>query len=313
MKKLFQIKIIVLILFFNLYLIQFGIGQTYSKLIRPNVYWDVQFTDGSVCNLSGGNRYFFLGDSIIQGIEYNKIYSYPIISTNPGPYCPPFAISNTIYSIISLLREDTIAKKVFYLDINSNTEHLLYDFSLNSGDTLFSQYAGQGNLLIVDSIGNILLNTGGSRKIIYLNNGQYYIESIGGSQGLFFPMIEAIGGSNRPGCVIENGLSLIDWPNRIDNDCFYFLNTNNINPENYELIIYPNPTASYTTIKWKMPVDEAKLTIIDISGRKLVDVTIKGKEGNWLWDTRNISNGIYLYELRTSTENLSSGNIAVQR
>ena len=79
-----------------------------------------------------------------------------------------------------------------------------------------------------------------------------------------------------------------------------------------KVTIYPNPAESYTTIQWLLTTDRAVLSIKDISGRSIVELPIQVKEGSWLWDTRKVPNGIYLYEIRTTTGKLASGNIAIQ-
>ena len=238
-----------------------AIGQTYDPLIRPTTFWDVQHADISqICNASGGYQYFFQGDSIIDGMEYAIVRAHPIISLVPVPYCPPYAIDSSITTIAALMREDTIASTVHVFDPNTQSDQLLYDFTLQAGDTLHSEYAGAGATLIVDSVGTIELANGAVRNIHYLNNGQFYIESIGGSQGLWFPMQLGIGFGYVPLCVRENDVTL--W----GDECFGYLGPLGVGSlEAPAIAIFPNPARDHCTITFGGgPTD---LQLIDATGR----------------------------------------------
>jgi hypothetical protein len=40
---------------------------------------------------------------------------------------------------------------------------------------------------------------------------------------------------------------------------------------------------------------------------------MKGNIGHYLWDTRNIPSGFYIYEISTDGKKLNSGKIVVQK
>jgi hypothetical protein len=92
------------------------------------------------------------------------------------------------------LREDTLTKKVYYY--NYNFEDILYDFSLDGGDTI---HYGKGiengayvYFKVVDSIKTITLTDEVPRKVWYLTNSMYttndiWIEGIG-SVVMFGPL-----------------------------------------------------------------------------------------------------------------------------
>jgi len=232
----------------SLFILSSLIGQDYNKLLREGTDWDIHHALGTeICMLSGGERLYFEGDTSVNGFDYKVVKFYPIISLVPIPYCPPFVIDTTSGGIFSFfMREDTILRRVYIMDHwNNEEEELLYDFSLKSGDTLHSQYAGQGSVLTVISVGDTTLLNGDTRGIWYLNSGEYYIESIGGSQGLCYPLIEGIGFWNIPLCITDNGEHL--W----GNECFGLVRV-----EEYQngvhLIAYPNPFTTSTTIEYEV-------------------------------------------------------------
>jgi len=83
------------------------------------------------------NAWYAQGDSIYNGKTYKK-FTY-----NSG--------------FVGLMREDTIAKKVFFIQYCNTYEELLYDFSLNQGDTITYNFPYPGINMpsgdyIVDSI-----------------------------------------------------------------------------------------------------------------------------------------------------------------
>ncbi|MBK7964212.1 MAG: hypothetical protein IPK10_02065 [Bacteroidetes bacterium] len=183
-------------------------AQNYYPLIRPNLVWQILHGNGAyICDKKDGHQYFFQGDSIISGFTYQKIYFNPIISLIVNPYCPPFAVDGSSTAFYGgLMKEDTISRKVFIYNYSINSEELLYDFNLVTGDTLNSNLPEV--LVIVDSVGLISLPNGGLRKIFYLDSGENYIESIGGSQGIQFQLYQGLGFWEIPICISENNIPI---------------------------------------------------------------------------------------------------------
>jgi len=66
---------------------------------------------------------------------------------------------------------------------------------------------------------------------------------------------------------------------------------------------YPNPFNPSTTIEFSLPeVSNVQLTIYDILGQKvaqLVNTSLQAGRYSYQWDARNVSTGMYIYELRT--------------
>jgi len=71
---------------------------------------------------------------------------------------------------------------------------------------------------------------------------------------------------------------------------------------------YPNPFNPSTTIEFSLPeVSNVQLTIYDALGQKvtqLVNTSLQAGRYSYQWDARNVSTGVYFYELRT--DNFSS-------
>jgi hypothetical protein len=44
----------------------------------------------------------------------------------------------------------------------------------------------------------------------------------------------------------------------------------------------------------------AVITLTDVTGKTITNLTLNGRQGQKLWDTRNIESGVYIYTLKTS-------------
>ncbi|RLD69768.1 MAG: hypothetical protein DRI87_09225 [Bacteroidetes bacterium] len=74
----------------------------------------------------------------------------------------------------------------------------------------------------------------------------------------------------------------------------------------------PNPARTWVAFNYKLPVfaTEAVLRITDVSGKTITTFTLNSKQGQQVWDIRNIEKGVYLYTLKA--ESLSkSGKLII--
>ena len=273
----------------------FAFSQSYHKLIRTNTYWDEFYINYPEFCYTGANRVVFTNqDTVINGHTYRISVQYPFMQVNPGPLCPPFVISTTGYYTLQFLREDTISKKVFIFtpDMNGGTDKLIYDFSLVPGDTLKSYFADNGTL-VLDSIGTFLLNNGDSRKIFWFNSNfpeAYYIESIGCSQGLFYPL--PIGFTESGGgyfCVKENSVNLLG-----DNCVYNFVGQNE--KDGQTISVFPNPVHDLLKIFLPQGISDCSLSVTNINGKKILYQDLKSGSNTIV--VSGILPGFYLYEVK---------------
>jgi len=83
----------------------------------------------------------------------------------------------------------------------------------------------------------------------------------------------------------------------------------------YQLRVFPNPASDYATFEWKLVNLEsiARIRIIDPAGRVIETEDVNQLEGQWLWDTRGIARGLYLYEMRDENgELLAQGKLSLE-
>lgn len=261
-------KNVALLLFLLAMIIQESQAQGYHPLIKTNKFWDVvsNFDDGFPCMCHcSGLRYFYAGDdTIIENSKYARFKASPLRSIygSIGPFCPPY-YADTLSGLSGIfLREDSVAQKVFIYNYFSYQDDLLYDFSLEVGDTLISDYTTSGYSVIVQSIENLILNNGDDvRKFNFVGCDAFYIESIGGSQGL-------AGGLLMPEypdelfCVEDQGVGLLS-------DCAGWVDINE-NQFTNSIQIFPNPAIDFIRITGLETNNIASIKIYNCFGKEII-------------------------------------------
>jgi hypothetical protein len=211
-----------------------GYTQEYYPLFSNDKNWQEQtLVPAEICQYSSGSLYFSKRDSLVQDVNYSIIEAHPIVSLSDVPeYCPPYAIDTSQIFYSGLLREDVSEKKVYILI--ENEEYLLYDFTLEAGESFSSQYATDGQELRIESIEALILMNGQEVRRFHLSNGQYYTEGLGGSQGLLGPMITSLGFSTAVQCIEDSDDKLYG------DQCFDFISiSNELNEPPFQLWIDP--------------------------------------------------------------------------
>lgn len=76
--------------------------------------------------------------------------------------------------------------------------------------------------------------------------------------------------------------------------------------------VCPNPANEYAVFRYTLPAEtrEALLQIRDLSGRPVETLILQGREGEKLWDARDVSAGIYIYSLKAGKLSVN-GKLAV--
>jgi hypothetical protein len=278
-----------------------ALTQKYHPLIEINKSWDIGYYLGGDPCFNSAERLLFTGDtSVINGIIYQKMTVYPIAGTQ-GTKCiyPPFHIINSpTYYTSRLIREDTATKKAYIYFSNTNKEWLLYDFSLNVGDTLSAYGVGP---IVLQSIVPVILRNGESRKKFCFKFSSdcdsYYIEGIGGPNGLLETIIPPAGESTTF-CVKEDNEALLNggWPYSIGDPCGTSLAINE-NDHAVENVIVNN---SKTQISILIHEDylPASFKLIDCQGKILISREI-GNEQNVI-PIEFLPPGLYCYILMNS-------------
>jgi hypothetical protein len=249
------------------------------------------------------------GDTIINTNVYHKIYSYCIDSvpiTNPQPGQPP-VFYDTIQIFNFSLREDS--SSFYYINRNQSLERILYDFNVNIGDDI-SSWAGGSTPLLVTAIDTVYLGVNPRKR--YFVGSKYYIEGVGSNTGLL--------GNLTSSTAIESGTTLVCF-NQDNNtvmvdttysSCFsllinYFEEINTL--VNF---VYPNPFTNTTTFEIENPDNlNLQFSVYDIFGQEVDRIgNIMGT--SFIFDRKQLSNGLYLFYLSNENKIISNGKLLIQ-
>jgi hypothetical protein len=119
-------------------------AQPYYQLLKNDRHWIyTQMISGEEppVHIALAFALSVQGDTLLQGYSYKKIYQRTLqLNANSTDIQNPKQILNKY--LYALMREDTVERKVYLIPFKDTvsmcqpTEHLLYDFSLQVGDTL---------------------------------------------------------------------------------------------------------------------------------------------------------------------------------
>ena len=178
-------------------LIQFWHSRTIS-LIRMQDGWIIFGFSCDISNGSGGslvNTYHLTADTIIGGLNYNKLYSATNVTYLSDCIDAPTPTFYEPVDFLGYIRSDTVTKKVYFLSKDSVSEALLYIFSLQIGDTLPKLYNTPNNIEFAVITGIDSVVSGFTYKMFIIQaydstthrqfHSYSWLEGIGSTGGLF--------------------------------------------------------------------------------------------------------------------------------
>ncbi len=311
-----------------------GQAQEYKYIAFPdsNAVWSTTIPGGQQ---DASNNYaciriyckyaIFNEDTVINNITYHKLYRNKNTSTitRENSVCIGGIREDSLKRVLvssSVFNDSTLF--LFYKDYSNYKEVVLYDFSKNIGDTIFTSEYGDSviyNLIINDyavitKIDTIVID-GTARKAFYVNNehlkGQGFIEGVGGDFGLIFPW--------GPLCTCEcsccgallclhqnNSLIVSNSP---DGCVPQFVIDGVEKLQNPRIKVFPNPAlngaVNFENIDFEM------LEIFNATGTLVFRNSISGLKSYRL-NTSGFQKGIYLYRLTSGKQKTTTGKIIIQ-
>ena len=266
-----------------------------SNAVWSEVYWKPV---SEPCPRWVYNKFaLFNEDTVINSIPYHKLFS-----------CNSTVLTREKSVCMGLLREDSLKKVWFkpnsnyiFPNTNENGEYLLYDFSLNTGDTVhcydaYLQFLGS-DILVLDSTKYINFNNS-FRKVFYFNRQhEIWIEGIGKTKGIIYPSgsIPINGEWSDLICFHQNN-SLIYYNSDYDSCIPSFVIDGVPLLINSNVKVYPNPASN--GIVYFENLDFETLELFDIKGNLINKENITGLTIFEL-KTSCLPPGIYSYQLKT--------------
>lgn len=266
----------------------------YHPMLVEGRSWDVFEvpTEIQICPYESAGHYFLNGDTLLDGVVYKKLDYYSIRSSPPVPFCGGFYLDTSqVYPGYTFCREDTLARKVYGWSSNENPhEQLLYDFSLQAGDTL--QYQSYGYPIL--SVSDWVLANGETRKAFEIGGGwasNYYVEGVGYLVGQFGQVYYPFEGLRALTCM-RDGEEVIFSDGGVG--CVYptsSTQTLKIQP----LEVSPNPFSEYLTLS--IPAGERRTDFVfelyDLAGRIVFQKEIKQESDALTVNLPPLPRGVY--------------------
>ena len=276
-----------------------------------------------VNNLLNANwhfRYGLIGDTLMSTTKdsfvYHKIYQ----------------LGDSILSLINSTYFGTIrttADKKVFVKLPDLPESLLYDYSLEVGDTAWFTVGGgvcedqpefweESHYKVVSLIDSVVLLNNETRNRWHFQDGDTWIEGLGSVEwfGLFNPLItnySYCGDSYSFACYKEDDRALyIDQPDC--ETCFCDMMTTVEHPAliDTHLSIYPNPAKDMVHVSLKkQELENAQLRIFDVHGLLVIESACSSNQPSTI-DTKNWKSGLYIVLVSGINGELEKGTFVVE-
>jgi hypothetical protein len=216
-------------------------------------------------------RYELIGDTIIESDKYSKVYLTRTAGYHKSGPCDFFYWEQPKEELTYSggFRSDT-NQRVFFVPPDSTVEKTIYDFSVQTKDTIVFERSGRNYsyMAVVLNVDSVLIQDS-YRKRIQLDNNDFWIDGIGSVKGLFYTY------NNFDSfhefqllCFKENDVPIYYY-HYLCGDWWCNLVTD-ISPsqQNIHLVqIYPNPVIDVSRIS--IDEDFSQINIYDVSGFKI--------------------------------------------
>ncbi|MFP4664806.1 MAG: T9SS type A sorting domain-containing protein [Bacteroidales bacterium] len=270
-------------------------AQEYIPLLQDGKIWnftteyypEAPDNPGDTITIS----YLLSGDTVINSTTYQILYQIACAETaNVQPAGDP----------VAFLRENTDSQRVFIY--SEGEELLLYDFSLQEGDTVHGEdYAFESHLdMVVTQTDSILINENYCKQIDFNvtddnNWTSGWTESTGGVS-----LLDYIKGdtwySEILNCLYEDGL-LVYYDTEYNDCCPEVTGIEDENVHHANLKIYPNPAMNTVQIEFN-DSEPAHVSILDIRGKLVHKAPLES--GKAEIDLSHLPAGVYVAKITGS-------------
>ncbi|MGD9494396.1 MAG: T9SS type A sorting domain-containing protein [Bacteroidales bacterium] len=240
---------------------------------------------------------YYDGDTVIGAYLYKKINEEVLMVTS-GSCCQ---VPGTVGPVF--IREDTVARKVYFRTALITSDSLLYDFTLNIGDTLKGFFGDYGmGLWTVQSVDSVLVGDTYRKRINFDTSETIF----------YFSIIEGVGSTTGLTALywghFEMGTSLQCFSVNGDIKYTYSLNPDTIAcgtlPVNlFESVlndltvyVFPNPAQDVISIKSGLEPFPLFVSIFSFQGKFILEKQVQPDECEI--DIATLPPGIYFIEAR---------------
>ncbi len=268
----------------------------------------------------GYTKYVVQKDTTIKGIKYKKVLVDEVLYNGKQ--------KSYEYRLIQIE-----GQKVYSFDRDTQTKQLVFDFSLNTGDTLKIDCEKGVNCdsitpIIIDSVSELKIG-GKTLKVQHLsykekfngkdefNEKKYTItEQIGTNEMFVIPpacSYESSMVNISLRCYINNDLHYkSDWFKSKQQDCDILINETSVQEmqTNFNINVFPNPSNSDITFQFEYS-QLSKLKIINQNGKLMQTFDIQ-EQSEFILPVNNYNSGIYFYQITNNKGQTEFGKFVVE-
>ena len=298
-----------------------GYSHAYTPFPETNAVWTGYFNWCESQNFFFENHIQtrFNGDTLINGLIYHKLVGQEL---NASGTCDifPYNFGTNVYVDtipflrLGYLRQDTAFRRVYYLQSDTSTETILYDFNLSVGDTVTRFFSGAN--CRYDSVKVLSIDT----LIIDKPYRRYNFDVV--AQGAFGPFhqstswIEGIGSTQsllylrycdyQLTCFSRSDSTI--YPYFSTTACAILTGVNEVPQQITALHIYPNPTTNTCTLKWNDTPGLFTAALFDLTGREVMPLFTQKHISTFNFNAEPLPAGLYFVKLTDNT-----GHFAVSK
>lgn len=248
---------------------------------------------------TGGYQYYLKGDTIINGLTYQKVFESGDSS-----------LSKKKSVFFGGLRNDTLTRKVHFWGPSQQFDNLLYDFSLSEGDTVPKDYLFRYSGSVVTNIDTIIIKSN-EHLVFYFSNGLIpCIEGIGSLAGPFVEKAYFFEGGHELLCFMlgENKEPYFTLPQR---QCTLHHYTGI--PDNQisqpDVKISPNPIVASSVIELTGSGDSIEQLIVYESTGRIVFIVSNPQSNIVQIGSRINAKGLYVFQIMTHSGSVFTGRM----
>ncbi|HRY32195.1 MAG TPA: T9SS type A sorting domain-containing protein [Bacteroidales bacterium] len=278
---------------------------TYHPFPEDNAAWSVSY-GGWEPDYCYDRYYHMAGDTVINAMSYHQIHYYGWVGF---PSFLTHMCDNWIYdsepAYFCAIRQDTGLKQVYFIPWGDTTEALLYDFSLNVGDTLNTFNCPYSIGARVVSIDSMMIGNGyrKSFQVEMLSMQTKLIEGIGSITGLVEGLFVFESGGHLD-CFSQNGQQLYPFTG---GNCELVMNFNHTTETKDKLKISPNPVITEFLIETPNQFQNATFQLFTLPGVSVQEVSLLGSQT--LIKRNGLPGGIYFYRIPDKGNLISTGKL----